>query len=114
MIVYNAGSTPIVVRGFAEMVLADEASVKIIFPQEKEIVQGPPLPQYGFKTPYLLFGELIVRDAQGMNLPVAIEALVMSLEAGKLGRFYRPFYCDKKYHEGFFVAFYNESGLVGL
>lgn len=114
MIVYNAGSIPIVVRGFAEMVMADPSDCKIIFPQENESVFGPVLPRYGFNSPYLLLGELIVRDVHGIHLPVVVDALQMTLEAGKLGRFYRPFHCDRKFREGVFVAFYNESQLAGL
>lgn len=114
MIIYNASSSPFVVRGFAEMVNADISAIKIVMPQEKEFVFGPPLPHYGFASPYLLVGELLVRDVQGINFPTAVNAPVMTLEAGKRGTFHRPFYCDPKFREGVFIAFFNESELVGL
>ncbi len=115
MKVYNAAQIPIVVRSFAAKQMSEPGKLILIPQGESHTVYGPALPEFGLLGPYLLIGDILVRDwGPPRIVPDDDQIKTLALVSGKYETFKQPFKLNPSLFEGVFVAFFNESRLVGM
>ncbi len=116
MKVYNAAQRPIVVRSFAARQMSEPGKLILIPQGESHNVYGPALPEFGLCGPYLLIGDLLVRDWGPLRIIPDENNKVeeIFLNPGSYGTYKQSFALKQNLFEGVFVAFFNESMLVGM
>lgn len=87
----------------------------IIAQGEAHNVYGPVLPEFGLHGPYLLIGDLLVRDWGPPQITPEEERVhILALVQGMYETFKQPFKHDPSLFEGVFVSYFDESRLIGI
>lgn len=114
MKIWNAASKPVVIRTFAGDKISGPNQFVMIDPGRAEIMYGPALPEFGLKGPYMLIGDVMVRDWGRLNIEPSEDMPSLVLRPGKSEIFKKPFVLNHLKFEGFFACYYDETHLIGL
>ena len=116
MKVFNLAERAAVIQPFAAKKLAKAHQVVLIEPGQEVEVFGPILSEYGLKLPYVMFGNVLVRDWSRPKYIWSEKNItgMVFLRDGVKDSYKQPFALADGLIEGFHIAFLDDRRLINV